>query len=62
MPRFRTIQQCFEEIKRIDKDTVISSWMIRNLCKEKKVHCILSGNKTLVNLDSLLNYLNGIGG
>lgn len=40
MPRYRTIQQCFEEIKRIDKDTVISSWMIRNLCKEKKGHCI----------------------
>ena len=62
MPRFRTIQQCLEEIKRIDENTIITGWLIRNLCKENKVHCILSGNKTLVNLDSLFNYFNGVEG
>ena len=60
--RYRSIQKCWEEIKMMDKDTAISSWMIRNLCKENKIHYILSGNKALVDFDSLLNYLNGIGG
>lgn len=58
MIRLRTIQQCMTEIIKLDPDTAISEWFIRSLCKSNKIQYILSGNKSLVNFDSLLQYLN----
>ena len=58
MIRLRTIQQCMAEIIKLDPDTAISEWFIRSLCKSNKIQYILSGNKSLVNFDSLLQYLN----
>ena len=57
--RYRTIRQCYEEIKRYDKDSAVSEWLIRSLCKKNIIEYRTSGNKSLVNFDSLLNYLNG---
>lgn len=56
--RFRTIKQCLEAIKSADPDTAITEWYIRQLCREKKIICYESGSKSLVNLDSLLEFLN----
>ena len=58
MIRLRTIQQFMAEIIKLDPDTAISEWFIRSLCKSNKIKYILSGNKSLVNFDSLLQYLN----
>ncbi len=58
LPRYRTVRECFEEIKRLDEQTVISEYFIRQLCKSGQVKCYHSGNKTYVNLDSLFDYLN----
>ena len=56
--RLRTIQQCLMEIKSIDKDSAISEWFIRSLCKSNKINYIPNGTKILVNLNSLIDYLN----
>lgn len=56
--KIRTIQQCIDTIKISDPDTAITEWYIRQLCKDGKIVAHSSGNKFLVNLDSLLVYLN----
>lgn len=56
--RLRTIKQCLEAIKEIDPDTAITEWYIRQLCKSGKIVYYESGNKRLVNLDSLIEFLN----
>lgn len=58
IPRFKTIQECLIEIKKLDKDSAISEWFIRSLCRNQLIDYLASGNKSLVNYDSLLNYLN----
>lgn len=55
--RYRTIKECLVEIKKIDRDTAITEWFIRQLCNTNKITYFKSGNKSLVNLDSLLSYL-----
>lgn len=59
IPRMRTINQCLDEIKRMDSDTAITEWFIRSLIYGKRIKYFASGNKSLVNLDDLLRYLNG---
>ena len=56
-PRYRTIGDCLKEIKRLDPQTAITEWFIRNLCKQNKITYFASGNKSLVNLSELLAYL-----
>ena len=56
-PRIRTIPQCLQAIKSLDKDTAVTENFIRNLCKDNKILFYKSNSKYLVNLDSLLDYL-----
>ena len=56
--RIRTIPQCLMEIKSLDNNTAVTENFIRSLCKSGEVKHFKSGNKYLVNLDNLLNYLN----
>lgn len=45
----------------VDKASEVSGltkYRLRQLCKEKKIVCILCGNKYLINLDRLIDYLN----
>lgn len=59
IPRFRTIRQCMDEIKKLDSESSISEWFIRTLCKSNAIEHYTSGNKSLVNYDDLLKYLGG---
>lgn len=59
LPRYRTIQQCLLEIKKIDKESAISEFLIRSLCNRQRIAHIKTGNKSLINLDNLLQYLCG---
>ena len=59
IPRYRTIQQCLVEIKKLDKESAISEFFIRSLCRSQTIEYVSSGNKSLVNLDNLLQYLCG---
>ena len=54
--KFRTIKECYDYIKSIDKDTAITLYFIRTLCRQEKIDFIWSGKKILIDLYSLLNY------
>ena len=56
-PRYRTIQECHDELLRIDSGCKISLRFIRDLCKENKIECFANGTKSIVNLDNLLAYI-----
>ena len=38
--------------------TGITKYRLRELCKSRKIVCILCGNKYLINLDRLIDFLN----
>lgn len=38
--------------------TGITKYRLRELCKARKIVCILCGNKYLINMDRLIDYLN----
>lgn len=58
IPKYRTIKSCVNEIKNMDKNSAITENFVRQLCKAGKIVYHLSGNKSLVSLDSLIEYLN----
>lgn len=51
IPKMLTIEQAA-------KLTGITKYRLRELCKQRKIVCILCGNKYLINLDRLIDYLN----
>lgn len=55
--RYRTVHECYLAIKALDEDTAITECFIRRLCRSGHIVYYESGKKSLVNLDSLLNYL-----
>ena len=57
--RIRTIRQCIAYLKSLDADNCISEWFLRQLCKQGLIKHFLSGSAVYVNLDNLLDYLNG---
>lgn len=56
-PRMRTIQEAAAELKRIDPDTAVTPYFIRRMVLSGDIPHIQAGNKRLVNLDTLLDYL-----
>ena len=58
MPEYRTINECVDLIRTKDKDTSITAYFIRNLCKSGRVISFSSGSKLLVNYTDLENLLN----
>lgn len=57
MPRIRTIQEAYREIKSNDPDTALSAFTIRRLILSNTIPHIKTGNKYLINLDVLEEYL-----
>lgn len=51
VPRMRTIQE-------VSKETGIAYHTIRQWCLEKKIVFLKAGNKYLINLDRLIDFLN----
>ena len=56
--RMRTIPEALAEIRALDERSAVTPYCIRTLCKSGRVRCIYSGRKILVDLDSLLAFLN----
>lgn len=56
--RMRCVKDCVEYIKLLDKDTAITEWYIRTLCKNNIILNRVSGKKLYVNLDHLIAYIN----
>lgn len=58
MARMRTIKQTMEYLKEQDSNTAITEWGLRQLVKSRKLKTHRAGNKYLINLDYLIEYLN----
>lgn len=52
MPRMCTLKECVSE-------TGLNYEFLRKLCLQKKIVFIKSGKKYLINLDRLIDFLNG---
>ena len=55
--RMRTLEECYEEIKKLDPNTCITKYFIRQLALNNKIPVIMAGRKRLINFDALLEYL-----
>lgn len=58
LPRMRTLDECYKELKQVDKNTAVSKNFIRNLALSGSIPVVMCGNKRLINFDGLLDYLN----
>lgn len=61
LARMRTLDECYNEIKKIDENTAISKYYIRRLALSGKIPVVMCGRKRLINLDGLINYLSRSG-
>ena len=53
----RSIRKAYEIIREKDPDTAITVHTIRSWCKEGRVKSLTAGNKILVDVQSLLDYI-----
>ena len=53
----RSIRKSFEIIKQNDPETAITVHTIRTWCKQGQVKSLSAGNKVLVDMDSLIDYI-----
>jgi len=59
LPRMRTIKQCAEYFKSEDPETTVNEYFLRTLVKSGNLKVVKAGNKSLISLDKLIEYLNG---
>ena len=57
LPRLRRINDALKEIKKFDKDSCLTYYMIQQLMVEGKISMMKYGNAYVVNLDELYHYL-----
>lgn len=57
LPRMRTVKEAMDTIKEADPHTALSEHAIRRLIKTGHIPVVTSGRRFLINLDTLLNYL-----
>jgi hypothetical protein len=56
-PQLRTIDKAYDELKARDPNTSLSRYLVRQIIKNDLVPNIKSGNKRLVDVDVLEEYL-----
>lgn len=59
MGRIRTIEKAFDEIKQTDPNTCITKHFIKNLIIEGEIPYRKTGNRYLIDIDEVLNYMKG---
>ena len=57
LPRMRTIKEAVAEIKALDSNTAVTVYHIRQQVLSGIIPCVHVGNKRLVNLDTVIEYL-----
>lgn len=57
LARMRTLDESYAEIKKMDENTAISKYYIRQLALSGKIPVVMCGRKRLINLDALIEYL-----
>lgn len=55
----RTIDKAIEELRKKDPDTPVTAYTLRRWIKSGVIPSVKSGNKYLVNMEILENYLKG---
>lgn len=58
MPRMRTLDECYNELKQLDNNTAVTKYFVRQLAINGTIPCVMVGRKRLINLDKLIEYLN----
>ena len=53
----RSIEKAYDIVRQQDAETAVTVHTIRMWCKEGKIKCLTAGNKVLVDIDSLMNYI-----
>lgn len=53
----RSIQKAWDIVKQDDPETAITVHTIRTWCKDGKIKSLCAGNKVLVDMNSLLDYI-----
>lgn len=54
---YRTINETLKIIKESDKETAITLYYLRTLCKSGEIHVLNAGGKFLIDVNSLSEYL-----
>jgi hypothetical protein len=57
IPRMRTVKEAAAELKEIDPHTAITEYHIRQLALQGVLPRVQAGKKLLINLDTLIEYL-----
>lgn len=57
MIMYRTISETLDIIKSLDKNTSITLYYLRTLCKSGQIQVLNAGGKILINLNSLGEFL-----
>ena len=57
IPRMRTVNEAAQEIKANDPHTAMTPYHIRRLCLTGILPTVKAGKKILLNLDTLLEYM-----
>jgi len=60
IPRLRSIQGAYDEIKESDPNTVVTTHSIRVWAKKGIIKSCNVGSKVIINMDSLLEYLKSL--
>ena len=57
LPRMRTVHEAAEELRRMDEGTAVTEYHIRQLAINNVIPRVKAGKKYLINLDTLIAYL-----
>lgn len=57
LARMRTLDECYAELKKMDENTAISKYYLRQLAISGKIPVVMCGRKRLINLDGLIEYI-----
>lgn len=57
IPRMRTVSEAARELKEADPHTGMTQYHIRRLCLDGVLPTVKAGKKILLNLDTLLEYM-----
>lgn len=59
VPRMRLQKDAYAAVKELDPHTAVTPHAIRQLALDGKIKSVAIGRKRLINIDSLMEYLNG---
>ncbi len=57
LPRMRTLDECYRELKELDPNTAVSKYFVRRLALSGAIPTVKCGCKRLINFDGLIEYL-----